>query len=145
MDANPYAPPGAALDLPSVPVESAPPLWNPDAAGAWSLLLTPIFGSTLVWRNWVSLGERSMARLALFWLAMSVLALAFAILATSRISLPYILLWYFACQRPQTLHLKRQWGTTYPRKPWLVPILSTLGGIVLFSLAVGALQAMWAR
>jgi len=145
MDANPYATPGAALDLPSTAVASAPPLWNPDAAGAWSLLLTPIFGSVLVWRNWVSLAERSKASSALLWLALSVGVIAFAILMNRGITIPYIILWYFACQRPQTLYVKQRWGTTYPRKPWLVPILSTLGGIVLVSLAVGALQEMWAR
>lgn len=142
MDANPYATPGAALERPSLGGQPTPPLWNPDAAGLWSLLLTPVFGSTLIWRNWIAIGERSKANLALFWLAVSVLFLLVAILLTPRLSLPYIIVWYFACQRPQTLYIRKRWGIAYPRRPWLVPILCMLGGILLLGVVVGVLSAL---
>jgi hypothetical protein len=142
MDANPYAPPVAPLDRPPVPMPAAPAMWNPDAAGAWSLLLTPIFGSTLVWRNWTALGERSRAQMALLWLAVSVVALVIAVLILPALQLPYIILWYFACQRPQTQFIKARWGNDYPRRPWLVPILGAVGGLLVFSFVLGFLTAV---
>jgi len=43
---NPYAPPAA--DLEARELGAVPALWNPNAAEAWSLLFTPIFGSILL-------------------------------------------------------------------------------------------------
>jgi hypothetical protein len=34
---------------------AAPKLWNPEAAGAWSLIFNPMFGSILVLMNWQAL------------------------------------------------------------------------------------------
>ena len=60
-EVNPFEPPKAGLDVP-LAAEAGPALWNPDAAGAWSLLLTPIFGSVLVRKNWQAIGDEAKAR-----------------------------------------------------------------------------------
>ena len=42
-----------------------PELYNPDAAGLWSILLTPVFGSWCVWKNYKVLGDKSKEKVAL--------------------------------------------------------------------------------
>lgn len=136
MNANPYAPPAASLDRPLGMAGDPPRLWNPDVAGLWSLLLTPVFGSAMVWMNWKALGESSRAQIALLWLAVTVLAL-FLIATVNGFGLIYLIIWYFGCQRPQTKYVKARWGDSYPRKSWLVPVLGTIGGIIaLFAVLV---------
>jgi heme/copper-type cytochrome/quinol oxidase subunit 2 len=121
--ANPFEPPKASLD---VPVDrDAPPLWNPDAAGAWSLLFSPIFGSVLVRKNWQALGEPDKARTGTIWLVASVVMFV-ATLVTGVFGLLYIIVWYFMFQRPQATYVKERWGRDYPRKGWLMPLLVAL-------------------
>ena len=51
---NPYAPPKAVVgDV--FDGEVAPALWNPTAAGSWSILFSPIFGAYLHMLNWRAL------------------------------------------------------------------------------------------
>ena len=54
-ESNPYSPPQSNTVSP--PDSPAPSLWNPDVAGAWSLLFTPIFGSVLLLKNWRAIGR----------------------------------------------------------------------------------------
>ena len=53
-----YAPPTAHVDDVHAARQSAvaPPLWNPGAAMAWSLLFSPIFGAFVHMKNWQALG-----------------------------------------------------------------------------------------
>ncbi len=46
-------------------------IWNPDVAGAWSLLFTPILGSIIVHKNWVSIGDEEQARKSKKWIYIS--------------------------------------------------------------------------
>ena len=60
MSTNPYAPPKAVVaDI--APRQDSPPLWNPNAAANWSLLLSPAFGAFLHMKNWEELGEPAKA------------------------------------------------------------------------------------
>ena len=118
---NPFEPPKAAL-VAEAADEVAPALWNPDAAGAWSLLLSPIFGSFLVRSNWRAIGDDEKARSGTVWIAVSVIMLAITSLAGSLFALIYIIVWYFAWQRPQSRYIKDRWGGGYPRKGWGKPI-----------------------
>jgi heme/copper-type cytochrome/quinol oxidase subunit 2 len=127
---NPFEPPKASLDR-SQAAEDAPPLWNPDVAGAWSLLLTPIFGSVLVRRNWKALGEESKVRTGTIWIVVSVLML-FAAVLFGLAGFLYIIIWYFAWQRPQTQYIRERWGKDYPHKGWLLPL--GVGVLVYFGL-----------
>lgn len=127
---NPFEPPKASLDR-SQAAEDAPALWNPDVAGAWSLLLTPIFGSVLVRKNWKALGEETKVRTGTIWIVVSVLML-FAAVLFGLAGFLYIIVWYFAWQRPQTQYIRERWGKDYPHKGWLLPIL--VGILVYFGL-----------
>lgn len=61
MSYNPYAAPQSDLDTQSKGLENVA-LWNPNAAGLWSLLFTPIFGSIIHMKNWNALGQPEKAR-----------------------------------------------------------------------------------
>jgi len=125
-DVNPFEPPKAALDGVAVVAEDAPLLWNPDAAGAWSLLFTPVFGSILVRKNWKAIGDEDRARQGTIWLGVSIVMLL-ATLFTGILGFLYIIVWYFAWQRPQAQFIRERWGKDYPRKGWIVPLLAALG------------------
>ena len=125
-DANPFAPPKAVLDGVAVVAEDAPMLWNPDAAGAWSLLFTPVFGSILVRKNWKAIGDEDKARQGAIWLGASIVMLL-ATIFIGILGFFYIIVWYFAWQRPQAQFIRERWGKDYPRKGWIVPLLAALG------------------
>ncbi|MGH8619875.1 MAG: hypothetical protein ACREUW_19470 [Burkholderiales bacterium] len=119
MDVNPYATPKA--EVAGQPVaDAAPALWNPGAAGSWSLLFTPIFGSYLLKRNWESIGDDDKARGSRNWMLLSILMLFPSVI--TGIGLIYLIVWYFAANRPQMQYVKERWGTDYPRQPWGKPL-----------------------
>jgi hypothetical protein len=121
---NPYATPHSDI-APSL-VSPAPRLWNPDAAGAWSLIFTPVFGSILLLKNWQAIGRDDKVKAARIWLIASIVMFVLTILEGG-ISLIYIIIWYFAWQKPQTKYVKEQWGKDYPRKSWKKPLLIGFG------------------
>jgi len=123
---NPFEPPKAALDGVAVVAEDAPVLWNPDAAGAWSLMFTPVFGSVLVRKNWRAIGDEDKARQGTIWLGASIVMLL-ATIFTGILGFLYIIVWYFAWQRPQAQFIRERWGKDYPRKGWSIPLLVALG------------------
>lgn len=125
-DANPFAPPKAVLEGVAVVAEDAPMLWNPDAAGAWSLLFTPVFGSILVRKNWKAIGDEDKVRQGAIWLGASIVMLL-ATIFIGILGFFYIIVWYFAWQRPQAQFIRERWGKDYPRKGWIVPLLAALG------------------
>ena len=108
----------------------APALWNPDAAGVWSVFLTPIFGSILVLKNWQVLRDANQTRAGRTWLAASIATslvteVPSTFLPNLRLywlSFLYIVLWYFLWQRKQTQYVKERWGKDYSRKGWAVPL-----------------------
>jgi heme/copper-type cytochrome/quinol oxidase subunit 2 len=101
-------------------------LWNPDAAGAWSLLFTPVFGSILVRKNWKAIGDEDKVRQGAIWLGASIVMLL-ATIFIGILGFFYIIVWYFAWQRPQAQFIRERWGKDYPRKGWIVPLLAALG------------------
>jgi hypothetical protein len=115
---------------------TVPVLWNPEAAGAWSLIFNPIFGSILVLMNWQRLGVKDKVRTAQIWVGVSLLVLLSLVFLPrnlfSTVSLSYLLVWYFASAKPQAKYINERWGKTYPRRSWLWPLLIAFG--VLFSL-----------
>ena len=138
-ESNQYAPPHSD-PVPST-AASAPNLWNPDAAGVWSLMFTPVFGSILLLNNWQAIGRDDKVKAARNWLIASIVILIASLvmnvltirvmdvltLDAGTISLIYIIIWYFAWQKPQTKYVKEQWGMDYPRKSWTKPLLIGFG------------------
>ena len=118
---NPFEPPKAALDTVD-PDGDAPALWNPDAAGAWSIFLTPVFGSVLLWRNWQAIGDAKKARAGMIWILVSILMYVATWLLYFALGLVYLVVWYLAWQRPQALYVREYLGSDYPRKPWFFPV-----------------------
>ena len=129
---SPYAPPKANLEAAPSSVGPAPELWNPDAAGGWSLLFSPIFGSVLVMKNYQALGEEALARSARNWMFGSIFML-FVTVFVGGAGFAWIIVWYYMLQRKQTQYIKERWGKDYPRRGWGVPLL----------IAVGALAVVW--
>jgi len=122
----------------------APALWNPDAAGVWSVFLTPVFGSTLLLRNWQAIGDESRARTGRIWLIASVIMLVVSGFVPL-LGFVYLVTWYFLWQRKQTKYVRERWGTDYPRKKWGKAVAIGVGALVglwILPLALGALTAV---
>lgn len=128
--------PSPAQPLSNESYGPAPVLWNPEAAGAWSIIFNPIFGAILVLMNWQTLGVKEKVRSAQLWLAVSVLVLfvLFFLPSTPRslVAISYLLVWYFAAAKPQAKYIRERWGKAYPKRSWLWPLLIAFG--ILFSL-----------
>ena len=141
-DANPYTPPQS--DITPETESPTPGLWNPDAAGAWSLLFSPIFGSVLLLKNWQAMGRPDMAITARIWLIVSVIMFLLTIVSIFT-GLIYIIFWYFAWQRPQSKYVAIQLGNNYHRKSWTAPILIGIGswfGLFLAFLTLGVMSEL---
>lgn len=133
MATNPYnAPRSRVADVPSA---AAAPLWNPNAAGLWCLVLSTIFGSYLVMRNWAALGD-ARERTARGWLYASIVFVIAAILipGVGLAGLPWLIVWYFAVNRPQIQYVKETFGADYPRQPWGKVL--AIGFVVLVGAAI---------
>ena len=148
---NPYAPPKAHVEGAFVEPITAPPLWNPNAAANWSLLLTPIFGSFLHWKNWIALGDAGQANKARFWFIASVIEVAGTVLyatgSHSRtnlrlLNIAFLVAWYFAAAKWQARLVKERYDTHYPRRGFALPILIALGTLVVSVLMLGVIVAM---
>lgn len=139
---NPYAPPAATLDG-APTLHTAPPLWNPDAAANWSLLLTPAFGSWLHMKNWQALGETSKAVASWRWAITTVVVTCALILVSALmpettwissmvrpVSIGLLLSWYFSSAREQARYVRDRFGNDYPRRGWLRPMAAAVLSIV---------------
>jgi hypothetical protein len=134
---NPYAPPTAEVADIAGDAKIAPPLWNPNAAANWSLLLTPAFGAFLHMRNWEALGEPKKALVAKTWFLLSVLLVAGVSLTSvmaprllnsgvQGIGVMLLFAWYFTGGRPQVSYVRTRFGKAYPRRGWLAPLASAV-------------------
>jgi hypothetical protein len=139
---NPYAAPTARVE--DAPDADAPPLWNPESAGAWSLLLSVIFGAWITMQNWTALGESERASTARVWLIVSVIVFVLVLFVPGlgALGFPYLIIWYFAQNRPQIKYVKETFGKDYPRRPWTKVVLLTLAGVFLVAFVLGLARAM---
>lgn len=151
-DFNPYAPPTAEVADVQPPVQASPPLWNPNAAASWSLLLTPVFGSVVQMKNWQALGETRRAAASKAWAIGSlaffvVMAVVGGLLADSRaldavtrlLGFLLLIVWYYANGKSQQAYVLGKFGTGYPRKGWGKPLLLAVLALVGFIVAMGLL------
>lgn len=152
---NPYAPPKAVVgDV--TDGEVAPALWNPTAAGSWSILFSPIFGAYLHMLNWKALGQPEKAAASKKWVIGSIafnvaMIVASLFMPESNIfdvlgrlgGFILLIVWYYAIGKSQQTYVAARFGKEYPRRSWAVPLLSALGiliglMVVAFVIAMGA-------
>ncbi len=147
-DRNPYAPPQSPVAQ-GAHGEPAPPLWNPNAASLWGLVLTPTFSAILHMKNWRALGDAARADASKRWaigtaaftLAAAVLAMLLpespALDALFRFSgLGILLAWYYGNGKAQVEHVRQRFGSVYPRRGWAVPLLVGFAVVIAFLLVV---------
>ena len=113
----------------------APVLWNPEAAGGWSLIFNPVFGSILVLMNWQALGIKEKIRSSQIWLLLSIIMLVTRFFLPTpfgtAVTISYLLIWYFSAAKPQAKYIKERWGNTYPRRSWLWPLVIAIVALML--------------
>jgi hypothetical protein len=145
---NPYTPPQASLTEVNE-LDPAPPLWNPTAAAAWSLLFSPIFGAVLHMKNWQALGKTKEAAASKRWvigcIAAMVAVLVLTVLFPESKSIDrwttfggFVLLiaWYAASARDQIQFVNFGYGKDYIRRGWGKPFLYVLLAFVAMMVAV---------
>jgi hypothetical protein len=133
MDAgNLRAPPGADwVDTQPLQADAAPRLWNPAAAGCWSLLFTPVFHM----KNWRALGNEEKAGQAKMWMIASLAILAGVVVASlvlpeskqldqvaRSVNIGLLMAWYVTSAREQQKLVKERFGKAYERRGWFKPI-----------------------
>jgi hypothetical protein len=135
---NPYTPPQASLTEVNQ-LDPSPPLWNPNAAAAWSLLFSPIFGSILHMKNWQALGKTKEAAASKRWVIGCIAAMVAMIVLTFIFpesksidrwttfgGFVLLIAWYAASAREQIQFVTSGYGKDYVRRGWGKPFLYVL-------------------
>ena len=114
--------------LPAPVVATQQALWNPDVAAAFSVLLTPVFGSVLILLNERTFANTRGKRTAMAWLTISIAMVGLATwrlctdgsspspwlgLRVSVLVMPYTLLWYFFGAHAQSSRIAKAHGRQY--------------------------------
>lgn len=150
---NPYAAPDSPMQE-AVAAESAPPLWNPNAAASWSLLFSPVFGAYLQMRNWQALGDAQKAKQSWYWCVSSLVLILGLVIAGillpesspfqkigNRSGFILLLAWYFSLGKQQAALVKERFGNDYPRRGWGAPLGIAFAALVAFFVAMIVLGA----
>ena len=118
-------------------VACEPALWNPNAAGFWSLLLSPVFGAWLHAKNWKSLNEPEKSKRSLYWVYVSVAVLVVSFLSPSGLSTligtALVVSWWLGSGNEQHRYVNEQYPE-YRKKRWGTPL--SIGGLCVFCLAL---------
>jgi hypothetical protein len=143
---NPESAPGAQSnhETEGTTSDTAPALWNPNAAASWSLIFTPIFGSIVQGKNWRALGETKKAEASARWTKISLTI--FTIIAVFGGLMPdsktvdglsrlagFVLLisWYYANGKQQNAFVLARYGKDYKRKRWFKPLGLAVGCVLV--------------
>lgn len=95
-------------------------LYNPNAAANWSILLSPVFGSYVLMKNWRTLGNENAAKRSKIWmiaLAALIVILSFLDVPAYGSALLLLLVWLFCEQKPQIRYIKAH-CPAYQKKKW---------------------------
>lgn len=128
---------------PTLTAAAAPPLWNPNAAGCWSLLFTPAFGAYLHAQNAKSLGRDAEAKGNLTTFYLNLVYVVFALIsiifipsipqaAFTGTSIALLISWYVSFCKKQAQYVKETYGENYQRKSWGMPLLIGFAGLIVF-------------
>jgi hypothetical protein len=114
-----------------------PELWNPNVAGLWSLIFSPIFGTWLHARNWKTLQETEKYKKTMMWLYGSIVGsvVTFFLPTQPSIALSMILLvsWWLTAGQEQYRYVKIKYPD-YRKKRWGTPL--SIAVLVLFILSL---------
>ncbi len=151
---NPYSPPQASLTE-VTQLDPSPPLWNPNAAAAWSLLFSPIFGSILHMKNWQALGKTEEASASKRWVIGCIAAMVAMIGLTlmfpesesidgwtTMAGFVLLIAWYAASARDQIQFITNGYGKDYVRRGWGKPFLYVLLTFVAMMVVVVVLAVI---
>jgi hypothetical protein len=124
-------------------IETAPALWNPNAAACWSLLFSPAFGAFLHARNAEALGRTEEAKANRVWFYASLAYLGIVLVSIfipqipdavfMLVSMVMLLGWYFTLGKQQIRAVKATLPGGYERNPWTKPLLIAFGCLIGFS------------
>ncbi len=95
-------------------------LYNPNAAANWSVLLSPVFGSYALMKNWQILGNESAAKRSKIWmivLVVLIVILSFLDVPAYGSALILLVVWLFCEQKPQVKYIKAH-CPAYQKKKW---------------------------
>ena len=106
-------------------------------------MFTPVFGSYLVYKNWISIGEAQRIRTAKIWFIVSLIMLL-PYMVVPALGMLYIIVWYFGSQRKQTKYVRERWGKTYPKRKWSKPLLVAFSIVITLYIVVFLLVAGFA-
>lgn len=115
----------------AVAPSDSPVLWNPTGAGAWSLLFTPAFGSSLLMKNWKAMGNEPRAKRSLMWLCgfLGFIFFAFVTPDTRAFTTLFrfggsvlFVIWATKEVKQQSQYVKDTYGNEYVRRPWGKPL-----------------------
>jgi hypothetical protein len=148
-DPNPYSAPASAVQESTPAGQAAPALWNPNAAAAWSLLFSPVFGGYLQMRNWQALGDTQKAQVSWYWCIGSLVAIIVLVVISvmlpdgnplqriiDRSGIIILLAWYVSHGKLQPAYVKEHFGKDYPRKGWGAPLGIAFAAIAAFLVAM---------
>jgi hypothetical protein len=114
-----------------------PELWNPNAAGLWSLIFSPIFGTWLHARNWKTLQEEEKYRKSMMWFYGSIAASIVSLLLPSKpstaLGLLLLVVWWLMAGQEQYKYVKEKYPN-YHKKRWGTPL--SIAVLVLFILSL---------
>lgn len=155
MDINPYAAPQATKGASSGDERLSPPIWNPAAAAAWSLLFGPMFGAFLHMKNWLALGRPAEAATSRRWLVANALlfvlslGLSFALPPSGSLNafnffggIAFLLAWYFISARDQVRFVASTYGKHYQRRGWGKPLLYAVLIVTTVGIAAGIIGSL---
>lgn len=127
-------------------------LWNPTAAGNWSILFTPAFGAFLQAQNWKALNEPGRAKTSMFFVYLTAALIVVAIVSlvtpvipqtiNTAFGLLLLIAWFFISCKPQMTYVKEQLGDNYIHKKWLAPIGIAITGWVVY-VSLGLIVALF--
>jgi S1-C subfamily serine protease len=131
--------PASAAPIPAMATAPAPShappsrnILSPTVAALWSLpfLLSPVFGSFIVWRNWANMKRPRRATLASSWFWVSLTLVAVAVITTTKIPLwifgLFYVAWFIFSALPQIRYVRANFRKPYPKRKWFLPLAAGL-------------------
>jgi hypothetical protein len=142
---------------PIAPETIRPLLWNPNAVGLWALLMSPIFSSILIAKNWLQLGNQKRATIARWWAAGWIALIAFTAIfpiwgpsvgligIVSAASLVTLVVWYYLVVGQQTSFVAKEYPSGYVHRGWLTPLIIGAACSLVFTPAFTITRAAAAK